>query len=427
MSALTQKASGRLALLIIAAATVLVLLTSLLVSGANAAEVTVHPDGIPGADGESVCEVQEYGPASSEFIVPRGIADPRFDQTYFDEETDITVTLTAPPNRSRVEFTVTGAKVFGGFLFNRSDGTGGVTEHNYQPEGVSEGTLIPPSRDNGNEKLVVLCFGKATPTISTLATPEAAIGDYISDSARVRGGLDPTGTVSFEVRVGSCDANPIDVGDPIPLVGGVAESPPYEATVAGNVYWVATYNGDDNNNEVSGDCGEATETTVIYEFNAKCGIPITQADSTTGAIGTFVRPEGSTGCNLPNNPGDDTDKFGNINFFVSDGTPGVELALSGEGERDAKFVAEVTFPTLGLTSIPIIKIDDDENGSDDFEPMPWWTGSTAPTLVFDAGVFIDATFTCPASGAWCILEAQVQRDATTWRIGGLGVDPKWTF
>ena len=424
MSALTQRTSGRLALLIMAGAIVVLLLASLMVSGASAETVTIWPDGIPLADSDSVCEAQGYGPAYRDFVIPRGDAVPRFDETFVDSE--VTVRLTAPPNRSRVNFTVTGAKVFGAFLYNRTDGTGGVTEHNFEPEGTSQGTLVPPSRDNGNEKLAVLCLGKATPTISTLATSSGVINEAFYDVATVSGGDSPSGDVSFEVYLDSCDTTPISVGTSS-LDGATATSPMYVPETAGTVYWVATYNGDDNNNEVSGTCGDEGETSIVYEFNAKCGIPITQDDPATGTIGTFLRPEGSPGCNEENNPEDDSDKFGNINFFVSDGTPGVELALSGEGETAAKFVGEVTFDTSGLTSIPIIKIDDDENGSDNFRPMEWWVGS-APVLEFDSGgAFIDATFTCPTLEVWCILEAQIQRDATTWKIGGLGVDPKWSL
>ena len=101
--------------------------------------------------------------------------------------------------------------------------------------------------------------------------------------------------------------------------------------------------------------------------------------------------------------------------------------MSGEGEANAKFVGEVAFDTSGLTSIPIIKIDDDEDGVDNFRPMEWFTGAT-PTLDFDtSGNFFDADFSCPITENWCILEATISRDATTWKVGGLGVDPKWKF
>ncbi len=60
--------------------------------------------------------------------------------------------------------------------------------------------------------------------------------------------------------------------------------------------------------------------------------------------------------------------------------------------------------------------------------MEWNIDVPGPTLFFDSsGNLIDADFTCPPTEIWCILEALVGRDSTTWRLGGVGVDPKWTY
>jgi hypothetical protein len=72
----------------------------------------------------------------------------------------------------------------------------------------------------------------------------------------VSGGANPAGTVTFSLY-----ENPNGTGTPLftdtePLGNGSATSKPYTATAAGTDYWVATYNGDTNNNPVSSGPGE---------------------------------------------------------------------------------------------------------------------------------------------------------------------------
>jgi hypothetical protein len=92
----------------------------------------------------------------------------------------------------------------------------------------------------------------ATPSISTTQQPASAVvGSSIADRATVSGGNAPTGTVTFILY-----ANPSGTGTPLftdtePLVGGAATSAGYTATATGTDYWVATYNGDADNNAVT--------------------------------------------------------------------------------------------------------------------------------------------------------------------------------
>jgi hypothetical protein len=96
--------------------------------------------------------------------------------------------------------------------------------------------------------------GKGTPSITTTQQPAAAtVGTTIADSATVSGGKSPTGTVTFSLYDNSTASGTPLLTSTQPLSGGSASSIPVESTAAtpGTYYWVATYNGDANNNSVT--------------------------------------------------------------------------------------------------------------------------------------------------------------------------------
>jgi hypothetical protein len=117
----------------------------------------------------------------------------------------------------------------------------------------------PVTSDTGSEPVTI---SPATPTISTSQQPATAtVGGLIADQATVTGGYNPTGTVTFNLY-----NNPNGTGTPLftdtkTLSGGMATSKGYTAAATGTDYWVATYNGDSNNNTVTS--GIASESVVI--------------------------------------------------------------------------------------------------------------------------------------------------------------------
>lgn len=113
------------------------------------------------------------------------------------------------------------------------------------------------SGDNANFSVSSGCgepvvITAASPAISTIQQPvSATVGSSVADSAALSGGDSPTGTVTFTLY-----DNPDGTGTPLftdtePLAGGVATSKGYTTTAVGTDYWVATYNGDTNNQPVS--------------------------------------------------------------------------------------------------------------------------------------------------------------------------------
>jgi hypothetical protein len=99
---------------------------------------------------------------------------------------------------------------------------------------------------------------KASPAISTTPSGTVPAGGLVHDSATVTGGYQPTGTVTFRLY-GPGDttcSGPLGTRT-VPLSGsGTAASGDLFVGPAGTYNWVATYNGDANNNPVAGTCGD---------------------------------------------------------------------------------------------------------------------------------------------------------------------------
>ena len=116
------------------------------------------------------------------------------------------------------------------------------------------------SSNCGDEAVVIK---PGTPNIVTVPTPgTGAIGTVIHDSATVSGGFNPTGTVTFALYAPgdtTCTGTNLVGGMAgfanVALSGGAASSAGYTATAVGTYNWIATYNGDSNNNSVTSACG----------------------------------------------------------------------------------------------------------------------------------------------------------------------------
>ena len=144
---------------------------------------------------------------------------------------------------------------------------------------VSNGTATEPVR-----------ISPASPSINTSQQPASAtVGTSIADQATVSGGFNPTGTVTFNLYNNSTGTGtPLFTDTDVPLVSGMATSTGYTATATGTDYWVATYNGDSNNNPVTS--GTASE-------------PVTITPATP-TINTSQQPASATVGTLDRRPGD---------------------------------------------------------------------------------------------------------------------------
>lgn len=134
----------------------------------------------------------------------------------------------------------------------------------------------------GDEPVTV---SKADPDIATVPVPSTAkVGDPIHDTATVSDGYNPSGTVTFELFG---PADPTCAGEPIftstvPLgTDGTATSESYTTTGAGTHRWVATYNGDDDNDVAISGCDEELVTVQLVLSNVVTN-PNTNPKTTTG-------------------------------------------------------------------------------------------------------------------------------------------------
>jgi hypothetical protein len=108
--------------------------------------------------------------------------------------------------------------------------------------------------------------GKDTSTITTSATPTAAIGGTISDTATLSGAVVPGGTITFNVYGPSdptCSAAVVFTSTATVTADGNYTSNNFTVTTAGTYHWIAAYSGDPDNTSASEPCGAANESTVV--------------------------------------------------------------------------------------------------------------------------------------------------------------------
>jgi uncharacterized repeat protein (TIGR01451 family) len=122
----------------------------------------------------------------------------------------------------------------------------------------------------------------ASPSIGTMQQPASAtVGSSIADKATVSGGFNPTGTVTFTLFNNATASGTPLFTDTEPLVGGTATSAGYTTTATGTDYWVATYNGDADNNSVSG--GAAAEPVTVTSATPSISTVQQPASATAGS------------------------------------------------------------------------------------------------------------------------------------------------
>ncbi len=161
---------------------------------------------------------------------------------------------------------------------------------------------------------------KATPTVSTTQQPASAvIGSSIADKATLSGSYQATGTVTFKLYDNSTATGSPLFTDTESLSNGSATSAGYPTTATGTYYWVATYNGDANNNAASSStAGEPVTVTV-----ATPSIATTQQPA-TAAVGSSIADQATV--SQGDNP------TGTVTFTLYDNSAGIGTALFTDTE-----------------------------------------------------------------------------------------------
>jgi hypothetical protein len=177
------------------------------------------------------------------------------------------------------------------------------------------------SGDANNKEVASGCaaepveVGKATPEVITAQTPASGtVGATFKDKATVSGlfGAKPAGSISWKLYDNSkCEGSPVATDGPVTVTGDGDYTTPSGASpdTAGTYYWVATYSGDANNEEVSSGCadepvkiGEATPELTTTQEPASGTVGATFKDKATIAGLFGAKPSGSISWKLYDNP-----------------------------------------------------------------------------------------------------------------------------
>jgi hypothetical protein len=111
----------------------------------------------------------------------------------------------------------------------------------------------------------VFRLAKATPTISTQASPGGLLGTPVRDVATLAGGLGPTGTVTFALfSDDTCTTQVFTSTNPV--TGATATSDWFTPAAAGTYWWTAVYSGDAGNEPATSPCGAPNESVTITPF-----------------------------------------------------------------------------------------------------------------------------------------------------------------
>ena len=146
---------------------------------------------------------------------------------------------------------------------------------------------------------------QATPTITTTPSAGGVVGTSIADTATVSGGFNPTGTVTFNLfpqADATCAGTPLFTSTNALERGASATSGSFATTAAGTYHWVATYNGDSNNNTVSSGCAAEpvtiTQATPTIATTPRRAVPVGTSIADTATVSGGFNPTGTVTFNL---------------------------------------------------------------------------------------------------------------------------------
>lgn len=116
---------------------------------------------------------------------------------------------------------------------------------------------------NGAGENVKVLATKATPSLTTNASGNVRLGGSVRDRARLWGGSQPTGTITFKLY-GPGNCTTLATTSTATVSGnGAYTSAAYAPAAVGTYQWVASYGGDSFDNAASGACGDPGESVTV--------------------------------------------------------------------------------------------------------------------------------------------------------------------
>src|SRR5438876_149 len=183
---------------------------------------------------------------------------------------------------------------------------------------------------------------KASPTVTTSATPQAAAGGPVSDQALLAGSSGPnaTGTISFTVfgpNNATCALPGTPAGSAVVSGDGTYPSSAVPVVLAGAYRWIASYSGDVNNNGFTTACNAPNETSVVSKASPTVTTSATPQATAGGTISDQALLAGSSGPNAT----------GTISFTVF-GPNNATCALPGTPAGSAVVSGDGTYPSSAV-------------------------------------------------------------------------------
>jgi hypothetical protein len=188
--------------------------------------------------------------------------DPVYGQYRFTPDNGQHVELAAAGSVCRIDFTVDMVKMPD---VDWKPGTAGLQTVQVADSSVVADSSLTAFGRGTSQGVTAL---RNTPSIATVASPPIEIDGQINDTATVSGLISPIpgATVTFNLYGlddPTCAAAPVHTST-VPLREDfTATSEPYVVHAAGQLHWIATYNGDRNNEPVSGVCSDPSEISTV--------------------------------------------------------------------------------------------------------------------------------------------------------------------
>ena len=211
------------------------------------------------------------------------------------ETTTLTATLSCHGKalaNQPVSFSISGANPH---TETATTNSSGVATSKYSGQATGTDTATASYTANGGSVAsspATVTWSKALPAITTKPTASAVtLGEPISDTATIAGGLSPAGTVSFNVYAASdtmCKS-PLNM-QPLTamLSGGKATSPTFTPTALGTYQFVAAYEGDSRNEATATKCGDSSEQVTVSASIGPVEVQPQSATVNEGSPATFT-------------------------------------------------------------------------------------------------------------------------------------------
>ncbi len=194
--------------------------------------------------------------------------------------------------------------------------------------GDADNMAVTTLCNDANESVVV---AQSNPTVVTTASAPVPVGGPVSDTATLAGGVNPTGTITFELfGPGAGCAGPPIFTSTKPVTGnGNYTSDPFTTAAPGTYHFQASYRGDANNVAVTTACSDPNETVVVTR--AATALTTQASPSTLAAGGTVSDTAVLTGGLSPTGTLTFT-LFGPDDATCStEGAPARNVTVSGNG------------------------------------------------------------------------------------------------